>query len=298
MAEQEPSITFTSVPDGQQAGQQYEIAVAGNTGVDDATVDLDVEVEIQIFVGRDRAAREIIDGFIQDETVEFSTTYEFTEATDHELRVLFEVDYYGQPTYSKYSDERSVEYERAIQITPQLFTAGDSTDDNFAEDVDTESPNQPLSKSFTDSLPFSIEVPDNEGSETGPTPDEILFEYSNPSIDISTGSNFVTHDIIGGATVRQRIGDKPLDISISGICTENTARKLELLRNAKKVTLLSDRFSQSSITCHVGSLSTSPLEDGGAADLKSGNFLYTYSLNCVEILDTGDNPDDLTELTE
>jgi hypothetical protein len=145
----------------------------------------------------------------------------------------------------------------------------------------------PINNSFEDKSEFEISNIIEGG--TGPVPSgDIQFEYSNPSISVDTGSNFVAHDIIGGPTVRQRIGDKPLEISVDGVCTEETVKQIEQLRNAASATLISDRFSSESITVHVASLSTDPLEDGGAADLQSGEFLYTYSLNCVEILDTGD----------
>lgn len=149
----------------------------------------------------------------------------------------------------------------------------------------------PINNSFDGTVPFQIVDIDNGG--TGPTPDEIDFEYRNPAIGIDTGSNYVKHDIIGGATVRQRIGDKPLDISIGGVCTEGTARQLEQLRNADAATLLSERFPQNSVRVHIASLSTNPMEDGGAADIQSGEFLYSFDLNCVEILDSADDvPDD------
>lgn len=131
---------------------------------------------------------------------------------------------------------------------------------------------------------IDFEIDSIADGETGQLPDApIEFEYPNPSIGIDTGGNFVKHDIIGGATVRQRIGDQPLEISISGVCVEETASKLEMLRNAQSVTMLSNRFPQDSITAHVISVSTDPMEDGGSADLVSGKFLYAFSLECVEI---------------
>lgn len=146
-----------------------------------------------------------------------------------------------------------------------------------------------VKNSFENSVDF--EINEITGSETGPVPREpIEFEYPNPAISIDTGGNFVSHEIIGGATVRQRIGDQPLEISIDGVVTENTASKLDLLRNATSVTLLSGRFAQDSIRVHVVSISTDPMSSGGAADLKSGQFLYSFSLECVEILEVGDVP--------
>lgn len=150
-----------------------------------------------------------------------------------------------------------------------------------------------IQNSFSDSVDF--EINQITESETGPVPGSIQFEYPNPAIGIDTGGNFVEHDIIGGATVRQRIGDQPLQISINGVAKEETVSKLELLRNALSATLFSNRFPQDSVTVHVISVSTDPLDDGGAADLRSGEFLYQFSLECVEISeivqDSSDTPD-------
>lgn len=133
-----------------------------------------------------------------------------------------------------------------------------------------------------------FEIVDIEGTETGPTPDEIQFQYTNPAISVDTGSNFVVHDIIGGATVRQRIGDQPLEIGVNGVCTEDNAKKLEQLRNANSMKLYSSRFDGEVVTVHAASISTDPLESGGAGDIKTGEFLYDYTVNFVEILNSGD----------
>jgi len=111
----------------------------------------------------------------------------------------------------------------------------------------------------------------------------ITFEYSNPAVGIDTGGNFVKHDIIGGPTVRQKVGSQPMQISIKGIAKEETAKDLEVLRNAKQATLISDRFAEDAVTVHIVSVTTDPMEDGGAADIVEGEFLYSFSLECVEI---------------
>lgn len=125
-----------------------------------------------------------------------------------------------------------------------------------------------------------------ESSDTGSAASEITFEYTNPSITIDSGAEFVTHNIIGGATVRQRIGDKPLEISITGVCEESTANDLDTLRNAKLGTIESSRFPNDSITVHFVTVNTQPLEDGGAVRQDGSEFLYTYDMQCVEILDS------------
>lgn len=123
-------------------------------------------------------------------------------------------------------------------------------------------------------------------SDTGTAASSIEFEYKNPSISIDSGAEFVKHDIIGGAQVRQRIGDKPLQLSIDGVCEESTANDLDSLRNAEYGTIESSRFPNDSITVHFVSVSTSPLEDGGAVRQDGDSFLYTYTMDCVEIRDS------------
>lgn len=145
-----------------------------------------------------------------------------------------------------------------------------------------------LQNTYSDFVQF--EIIGIEGSDTGPIPSgDIEFEYSNPSVGIDTGGNFVKHDIIGGPTVRQRVGSQPMKLSISGVVKEETAKQLELLRNASSATLISDRFAEDAVFVHIVSVTTDPMEDGGAADMKDGEFLYTFSLECVEIYADGRN---------
>lgn len=118
--------------------------------------------------------------------------------------------------------------------------------------------------------------------------DEIDFSpYDNPNISIDSAGRFATHEIIGGTTVRQKIGEEQLEIQIDGVAQEREAIKVDLLRKAKLVTLLSSRLrtgsESGSLRCQVVSSSTDPLEDGGAADMDSGEFLYSYNINLVSI---------------
>lgn len=139
-------------------------------------------------------------------------------------------------------------------------------------------------EAFSDFTEF--EIVSIEETDTGRAPTRIAFEYSNPAIGVDTGASFVTHDIIGGASVRQRITDKPLEVDVTGVARESTARQLAQLRNAKYGTILSDRFEDNSLTVHFPSISIQPMEDGGAAALGDDEFLYSYDLTCVEILNT------------
>jgi len=112
---------------------------------------------------------------------------------------------------------------------------------------------------------------------------EIDFEpYGNPTISVDTSARFAVHDILGGTTVRQKIGEKPREISISGVCTETVVRKVNQLNKAKLVSLNSDVIGDV-VRCQVASTSTDPLDDGGAADMDGGEFLYDFSISLVEV---------------
>ncbi len=114
----------------------------------------------------------------------------------------------------------------------------------------------------------------------------IQFTYAAPSISVDTAGRFATHEIIGGATVRQKIGEDPIEVTINGVCTEDTARDLDRLRDAEFGTLITGRLPGESLDVHFASTSTSPLEDGGAVALSDddGEFLYTYTLSTVEVV--------------
>lgn len=114
----------------------------------------------------------------------------------------------------------------------------------------------------------------------------IVFEYEAPAIAVDTSGRFVTHEIIGGSTVRQKVGEDPVEVTIDGVCKESTAKRLDNLRNAKYGTIISNRLANESLRVHFASTSTTPLEDSGAVGLTddSGEFLYTYTLNCVEVV--------------
>jgi len=134
----------------------------------------------------------------------------------------------------------------------------------------------------------NIQYEDDARRSTNPIDN---FSYKRPSMSVDTSGRFATHEIIGGATVRQKIGEDPIEVSISGVCTENTAKDLDGLRDAKYGTIKSKRLVGDTLDCHFASVSTSPLEDGGAVqffdrdgDADQGDFLYTFQLECVEVI--------------
>jgi hypothetical protein len=109
--------------------------------------------------------------------------------------------------------------------------------------------------------------------------------FPNPTVSVDTAGRFVKHEIIGGATVRQKVGEDPINISVSGVCKRRTANQIDSLRNAKSGTIISDRLPSSSagIRVQFGSTMTEPMEDGGAADIVDGEYLYTFQINAIEV---------------
>lgn len=133
---------------------------------------------------------------------------------------------------------------------------------------------------FEDRTPVALEsiVPDEGG---GSVPGSIDFgPNDNPDISVDTSGRFITHEIIGGVSVRQKLGEDPVEISVRGVCDENTASQIDKLRNAKEANFISDRIS---MVVQVASTSTEPMEQGGAADMDTGKLLYTYRMNLVGI---------------
>lgn len=127
-----------------------------------------------------------------------------------------------------------------------------------------------------------------EEADTGPTPDPQIIDFpsqfGNPAISVDTGNRFIDHEIIGGSTVRQRIGNDPMEVDVNGVCNETIVREIEKLRNVEIATIYSNRFRPSStINVHIESVSTQPFEEGGSVQLGDEEFLYSYTLNCVEV---------------
>lgn len=133
-----------------------------------------------------------------------------------------------------------------------------------------------------DNITYDLSAPDSIASVENSS--EIVFNYKNPSISVDSGARFVKHELVGSETVRQKIGQEPLEITVNGVCFRDTARKIDGLRYANRGTLRSDRFDGSSIDVRFASSSTDPLEDGSAVSLTEANELFTFTINCIEVL--------------
>lgn len=133
---------------------------------------------------------------------------------------------------------------------------------------------------FDGRTPVVIDEIEYTGSEIA-YPETIEFDsYDNPDIDISVSGRFATHEIIGGITVRQKIGRDPVEISVNGVCSEDTAKQIDTLRRATTARFISERKT---MVVQIASASSQPLEKGGAADLDTGDYLYSYNLNLIGI---------------
>jgi len=113
----------------------------------------------------------------------------------------------------------------------------------------------------------------------------ISFEYPNPSVSIDGAGKFATQDIIGGTTVKQKVGEEPLKIDVTGVCKRRTANQIDSLRDCIACQLFTDRIplGSDSILVQIGSTSTSPMDDGGVADFVDGQFLYSFKISATEI---------------
>ena len=113
--------------------------------------------------------------------------------------------------------------------------------------------------------------------------DQIDFEpFGNPTVAVDSSARFAVHEIVGGTTVRQKIGEDPREIDVSGVCTEDVAQQVNQLHKAKLCSLNSETVGDI-VRCQIASSSISPLEDGGAADMDEGDFLYSFDISLVEV---------------
>lgn len=107
------------------------------------------------------------------------------------------------------------------------------------------------------------------------------FTYNNPDISVQTSGRFVTHEVVGGVTVRQKVGEDPVEISISGACTTEEANFIDNLRTNDVVSLSSHRYDAA--TAQVASSSTDPFQEGGAVSPRTGKWTHRFSVNLVEV---------------
>lgn len=276
MTEQLPTINFRASPDGDQANEATETIVNVNVGINDSGEDLRAEADVRLYVNGERVDRKVSDGHLQDEEIVRTLTHTFEQQGTYTLRAFVGIDWYGQPGFARQDGDffnDSAEVSETIVITQQSFLAGDVDDTSIGNTGDD------FTTAFNNRTPVEFQSIVSDEETGASVPDEIEFAPNdNPDISVDTSGRFKEHEIIGGVTVRQKIGEAPVEISVRGVCNEDTAKKIDQLRNARKANFISDRIS---MTVHIASSSTSPLESGGAADMNTGDLLYSYNLNLV-----------------
>jgi hypothetical protein len=235
--------------------------------------------------------------FDQDDTTQTGNI-----RTDEPVWILVDVDYGRDGVYD--ADVAGISTHRANTNSIKVDVEPQSERRTFDEDEAVPEGQSRLSAAFEGRTPFTIsdieyerdanvvsiyENEDNyETRDDGSilTVDEVVFEYENPTVAIDGAGRFTKHQIIGGKTVRQKTGEDPLNVSINGVCVQSTANKIDTLRDARHGTINSERLpnGEGSLRVQFGSTSTEPLTDGGAAKLTSGELLYTYTINCIEVI--------------
>jgi len=127
----------------------------------------------------------------------------------------------------------------------------------------------------------SIQYEDDADNE----PDPIEFEYTKPAVSMDTSGRFVKHEVIGGTTVRQKIGEDPIEVTVTGVCKKSVAQDLAALRDAQYGSIYHDHLPGNALLVQFASASTSPMSDSGAYPLDPDvdEFLYSFDLSCVEV---------------
>jgi len=216
--------------------------------------------------------------------------------TDEPIWIKVEIDYYD-PNASGYRrgnvDEVASTVDESVSVT-NPFDAPEPADTSPPVEIGG---NDTLSGTFEGRTPFSVKDIEYEDDATylesiytqeqiNSNNYSISFDYSNPTVAIDTAGRFVKHDIIGGTVVRQKIGEDPINISINGVCKRETANRIDSLRDAKSGKIFSDRLpgDNDALRVQFGSTSTSPMEDGGSADITDGRYLYTFQINAIEVI--------------
>lgn len=140
----------------------------------------------------------------------------------------------------------------------------------------------PIGNAYSGKVDFKLFEIKYEPDGNGPS--EIKLEYARPSIGIDNKGRFVTHEIIGGTTVRQKIGEEPREMSITGVIkSDKQAKNLDKLRDAKSAKVSSNRLPGKTMKCQIPSVSTSPISDGGGVMIEDGKFLYNFKMKLVEL---------------
>lgn len=267
--------SFASVPDGQPAQDTHSINVTVDTeritnNSDEVAL---VELDAKLFIN-DESIGTLSTSGTSGNAFSFEFVNRFKDPGDYSLRVEVVLDNYGIAGYAKQPDgDETLEDSATITIVASR---------EARRRVQQQEEFENYAQAYQDRASTLITNIETD-SDVELAFDEIDFDpYDNPNISIDSSARFAVHDIIGGTTVRQKIGEDPTEVTLNGVCSEDVATQIDQLRRAKLVTLLSDRVPNG-MTCQIASSSTDPLDDGGATDMDRGEFLYEYNINLVEI---------------
>jgi hypothetical protein len=318
------TVSFNRTPSSVEAGTTANFPFEVSVGEANINSSLDVEVKAFLYVaGTNDVAIQASTSSVtkQNTTVEGGLSFTFPTnqsrnetigqertqtgrirerfnsypRTDEPIWIKVEVDYYGEPGFSRGTvNETASTGAESINVTDPT---ADPEVAGFEDDAGTAAQNT-LAKTFQDRTPFSIKEISYEDdatylssvyrdAEVSNNQYRISFDdYPNPTVSIDTSGRFAKHEIIGGATVRQKIGEDPINISVNGVCKRRTANQIDSLRDAKSGKIFSDRLpgSNDALRVQFGSTMTEPLSDGGAADIEDGEYLYSFQINAIEVI--------------
>jgi hypothetical protein len=171
---------------------------------------------------------------------------------------------------------------------------GESYQEEFQEEVSSGN-NQNASGSSVVEIPDrpSViiesyeEIPESRGNvysnfEDGET---LELTFPQPNISKDAGTKTIEHDIIGGKTVLQKIGEEATEIEIEGICTRDESMTIDEMVNDDVIYVRSHRHEGYAV---LDSASTSPISDGGGIigvtnGGKEFNWSHEFTISCKEI---------------
>jgi len=107
----------------------------------------------------------------------------------------------------------------------------------------------------------------------------VKFIYDQPNVSVSTTNRFVEHETVDGPVIRQRVGTGKKNVTLEGVCTTAEASLLDNFVNEDQIYVKSNRYEGN---VSIQSISTSPLEDGGAMNL-DGKYTHDFGLELTEI---------------
>lgn len=297
-----PVIESFDVPDGEEAKSPTTSTVEITLGVRDPSLDYRIKTTVRLYVDGEQVAEKQSKDHLQDETITRSFNHTFSESGDYTIRVGIGQDWYNANNefindvsassntgaWADSEDDKT-ERTRTIYIAQQDFTAG-RDEEQLLSVTDIDEPTGQGEVAFGSSayhdvfegrVPVAIDgIRPDQNAAQRPPPNIIFTPNDNPDISVDSSGRFATHDIIGGITVRQKIGSEPFEITVSGVCDEETAKDIDKLKYARAGIFISERIS---IRVDFASMSTDPLEQGGAVDMDTGDMLYSYTLNLVGI---------------